>query len=183
MSISKLFQEFLIGQEDKIEKEVNVAGAVILKMNDEGTKSILLIRRSPSDHYPNHWEFPRGKCDKGDKNKLDECLKREVKEESGLDVDILEYINKYEYIADHGTRRSTQYNYLCKLKNPKQEVKLSKEHSEFKWVTNFGEVELLVSNNEIKRTIAKVLNLDSSIINYPTSKEVIGETQKRWNKK
>lgn len=177
----KLYQEFLMGQEDKIEKEVNVAGAVIIKINDEGTQSVLLIQRSHNDNWPDVFEFPRGKCDKHDENNVKECMKREVKEETGLDVEIIEYIDKYEYIADHGTRKSTQFNFLCKLTNPKQEIKLSKEHQDYRWVQSVGEVELMVPS-EMKKTISKVLNKDEQIVNYPETKQVIGETQKRWLK-
>jgi 8-oxo-dGTP pyrophosphatase MutT (NUDIX family) len=174
----KLFQEFLMGQEDKIKKEVNVAGAVIIKINNEGTQSVLLIQRSKTDNWGLIWEFPRGKCDKHDENNVKECMKREVKEETGLDVDIIEYIDKYEYIADHGTRKSTQFNFLCKLKDPKQKIKLSKEHQNYKWVQSVGEVELMVPP-EMKKTISKVLNQDEKIITYPKTKEVIGEHKKR----
>lgn len=174
----KLYQEFLIGQEDKIEKEVNVAGAIIIKPNDENTNSVLLIQRSHEDNWPDVWEFPRGKCDKHDENDVKECMKREVKEETGLDVDIIKYIDKYEYLADKGTRRSTQFNFLCKLSNPNQKIKLSKEHQNYKWVYSVGEVELLVPS-EMKKTISKVLNNDEKIITYPKTKMVIGENKKR----
>lgn len=178
----KLYQEFLIGQEDLVVKEVNVAGAVIIKNDDEGTQSVLLIQRSHDDHFPNIWECPRGKCDKGDKNKLEDCLKREVKEETGSDVEIIEFIDKYEYIADRGKRKSTQYNFLCRMKNPNQKIKLSFEHQDYRWITAVGEAELLVPS-EMKKTISKVLNQDERIIVYPKTKEVIGETQRRWKTK
>lgn len=170
----KLYQEFLIGQTDKVVKQVNVAGAVILKQNPEGTQSVLLIQRSTTDHWRLIFEFPRGKCDKGDENELKKCMKREVKEETGLDVDIVSYIDKYEYIADHGTRKSIQFNFLCKLVNPKQKIKLSKEHQSYKWVQSVGEIELLVPP-EMKKTISKVLNDEQKIVTYPKTKEVIGE--------
>jgi len=177
----KLFQEFLVGQEDTVKKEVNVSGAVIIKTNDEGRDSVLLIQRSSDDHFPLHWETPRGKCDKGDKYKLIQCLKREVKEETGLDIIPIKYINKFEYLADEGTRKSTQYNFLCKLKNPKQEIKLSKEHQDYKWISSVSESELLCLP-EIKKLISHVLNQDQQIVNYPKTKEVIEETQKKWKK-
>jgi 8-oxo-dGTP diphosphatase len=177
----KLYQEFLIGQDEKVTKEVSVTGAVILKKNEEGKNSVLLIQRAADDHWPLVWEFPRGKCDKGDKDKLHECLKREVKEETGLKIEIGDFINKYEYIADQGTRKSTQYNYFCKLNPPNQEIKLSKEHDDFKWVQSVGEIELLVPT-EMKKTISQVLNPDEAIVNYPNTKEVIEETQKKWIK-
>lgn len=168
-----------MGQEDKITKEVNVAGAIIIKPNDEFTNSVLLIQRAHEDNWPDVWEFPRGKCDKHDENDVKKCMQREVKEETGLNVDIIKYIDKYEYIADKGTRRSTQFNFLCKLKDPNQKIKLSKEHQDYKWIYSVGEAELLVPP-EMKKTISKVLNNDEKIIVYPKTKTVIGETKKRW---
>lgn len=178
----KLYREFLMGQDDLVEKEINVAGAVIIKNNEEGTQSVLLIQRSKKDNWPNVWEFPRGKCDKGDNDKLKDCLKREVKEETGLDVEIIEFIDKYEYIADRGKRKSTQFNFLCRMINPEQKVKLSFEHQSYRWITSVGEVELLVPS-EMKKTISKVLNQSEKIVIYPSGEEIIKETQQRWKKK
>lgn len=173
----KLYQEFLIGQEDNVIKEVNVSGAIILKMLPDGTKSILIIKRSSDDHWPGVEEFPRGKCHI--KENLEECLKREVKEETGLDIEIIEYIDKYEYLADGGKRKSIQYNFLCKMKNPNQEIKLSKEHSEYRWISTVGQIELIVPV-EMKKTISKVLNIDQQIVNYSKTDRVIKETQRTW---
>lgn len=174
----KKIQEFLIGQDKDVIKEVNVTGAVILKTGD-GSSSVLLIQRAHNDNWPDVWEYPRGKCDKGDSKNLNKCLKREVKEETGLDIDIIKYIDKYEYIADHGKRKSIQHNFLCRLTNPNQKIKLSKEHQDYKWVSSVGEVELLIPS-EMKKTISKVLNTDNQIVNYPETKEVINETQQKW---
>ena len=131
-------------------------------------------------YWPNVWEFPRGKENLGENN-IHATLKREVKEETGLDIYIIEFIDKYEYIADKGKRKSTQYNFLCKMKNPNQKIKLSFEHQDYRWITSVGEIELLVPS-EMKKTILKVLNQDEKIIVYPNSKEMIKETQQRWKK-
>lgn len=179
--MKKIYQEFLIGQDKSVVKEINVAGAVIINTDLDGNDHVLLIKRSPTDHWPNVWEFPRGKCEKKDKNDLEKCLKREVKEETGLDIKIIKYIDKYEYIADGGKRKSTQYNYLCKYIG-RSMIRLSKEHSDHKWVSSVGEVELLVPT-EMKKTISKVLNKDEQIVIYPKTKEVIEETIKNWRLK
>jgi len=152
-------------------KVVPVAGAVIMKKNDNGEDCILLIQRSKEDNWGMIWEFPRGKCDKGDADKLFKCLKREIKEETGLDVTPIKYIDKYEYIADNGKRRSIQYNFLCKMNNPDQKIKLSFEHDNYKWVSSFGVIELMVPP-EMKKTISKVLNIDDSIVNYSFDEEI-----------
>ena len=169
-----IINEKLIGQDKDVIKKVNVAGAVIKKTDEEGNDYVLLIQRDADDHWPLIWEFPRGKCDKGDSKDIEKCLQREVKEETGLDVEIIEYIDKYTYIADHGKRESTQYNYLCKAKNSEQKIKLSKEHQDYKWISSVGEAELLIPS-EMKKTISRAFNKDSSIVNYPKSKEVIEE--------
>lgn len=182
MKMFKTYLESLIGYDKDVVKEVRVAGAVILKPNEEETNSVLLIKRSSNDKYPNAWEFPRGRENPGEKDIL-KTLKREVKEETGLDVIPIKYINKFEYIADEGTRKSTQYNYLCRLKDQSQEIILSKEHDDYKWVHTFAEVELLTSWGEIKKTISYVLNPKEKIVVYPKTKEVIEETTKSWVKK
>src|SRR4030042_6070638 len=159
--------EFLIGQDVDVIKTIPVAGAVILRKNKElNVWEILLIRRTPQDRWPLHWEFPRGKCNSSDKN-LQDCLKREVKEEVGLNVDIIRFIDKFEYLADGGTRKSTQYNFLCTLKDDKQPVVLGlSEHDMFKWVSSMGEVELLTLP-DIKKTIVKALNVRKKLVDYP----------------
>lgn len=144
-------------------KLIDVAGAVILRKNKELTNEVLLIRRSPSDSWGLIWEFPRGKVEKGENIK--DGLRREVKEETGLSIKILEFIDKYEYIADKGTRKSTQYNYKCSLDPEDQEVKLSFEHDDYMWVSSVGQVELMVPS-EMKKTISKVLNPEEKIVNY-----------------
>ncbi len=149
-------------------KIVAVSGAIIVRKNSQNMWELLLIRRSPKDNWPFVWEFPRGKCTI-DKT-LNDCLMREVREETGLDVVLKKFIDKYEYLADdkEGKRKSIQFNFLCKMKNEKQKVNLSFEHDEFKWVSSVGQVELLVPS-EMKKTISKVLNVKEQIVTYPSN--------------
>jgi len=158
--------EQMIGVEDKIEKEIAVGCGVIIKEGENFEKMVLLIQRSEKDHWPLHWECPRGKCDKPIGEDIAHCVKREVKEETGLDVEPLGLIDTFEYIADKGTRKSVSYNIQCKLIDPNQKIKLSKEHRDYKWVTSMGEIELLV-NPDQKRTLIKVLNPEIRITDVP----------------
>ena len=142
--LKQFLKELLVSYNKDVEKEIDVAGAVIYRINlEEKIPEILMIKRAPDDNWPNVFEFPRGKCDRGPKEKIIDCLKREVREETGLKFKVISYLNKYTYVADKGKRRSTQYNYLCELDPPDQEVQLSKEHSEHKWITSKGQVDLL----------------------------------------
>ncbi len=54
--------------------------------------------------------------------------------------------------------------------NPKQEVKLSFEHDEFRWIKTVGEAELLV-RTEMKKSIAKVFNTNKMIVAYDMEKD------------
>jgi len=165
-NLDNILNEINISDKTKIKKTMNVAAGVIVRIGDNNRRNVLLIQRAADDHYPLMWEFPRGKCDKGKNEDLIHCLKREVKEETGLDVTPIEEIDIHEYLADGGTRKSICHNYLCMLKNPNQPVKLSKEHDSYKWVTELGEVELMVMPEQ-KKTLEKIFNTERSIVSYP----------------
>lgn len=169
--MSKLVTTYLeqIYDTTKVTKKVNVSGGIIFKEQRNEKPALLLIQRAVDDHWPLFWEFPRGKCDNGASEDLLKCMKREVKEETGLDVTPLKFIDKFQYTADKGTRLSTQFNFLCKLTNPEQEPKLSEEHQRYKWITTVGEAELMVLP-EMKKSIAKAFSLldpDGQIFNNP----------------
>ena len=158
--------------EKKIEKIIPVAAGIILRSTKEkGVDEVLLIRRAKDDHFPHQSEIPRGKCDQGDKNKLLDCLKREVKEETGLDIEPTEFVGKFSYIADEGKRKSTQYNYVCRMIDPTQEVKLSNEHDGYCWVKTVGEAQLHLMP-EVAKIIADVLNPKMKIYDYPENENV-----------
>ena len=160
--------EAVMGDEIKVKKKMNAAAGVIVRIGDNDRRNVLLIQRAADDHWPLHWEFPRGKCDKPVGENLLHCLKREVKEETGLDVTPIEKIDVHEYLADGGTRKTFCHNYLCMLKDPDQTVKLSKEHDSYKWITELGEVELMVMPEQ-KKTLEKIFNTERTITSTPGS--------------
>lgn len=171
--------ETIMADEVHVEKVINAAGGVIARSDDNNRINVLIIKRSENDHWPNVWEFPRGKCDKTPNEDLLKCLTREIKEETGLDVTPIEKIDVYEYLADGGKRKTFCHNYLCMLKDPNQEVKLSKEHDSFKWISEVGEVELMITNEQ-KKTLQKVLNTERSIVSYPEDSSKSVETVEEY---
>lgn len=170
-----------ISDRQNVKVHVNAAAAIIMRYDENNNKQILLIQRAPDDHWPHHYEFPRGKCDQGDENDTHSCVKREVKEETGLDIKVLALIDKFEYLADGGTRLTTCYNYLCKMVEPEQKIKLSNEHQDVKWISQVGEAEMLVMPEQ-KKTIEKVLNNDKPLVSYPDN-EFTKNNQMEENKK
>jgi 8-oxo-dGTP pyrophosphatase MutT (NUDIX family) len=150
---------------DKPEIFVKAAAGVIFKEEDD-RRFILLIQRAKDDHWPLHYEFPRGKCDKPVGEDILKCLKREVKEETGLDITPVKYIDKFTYLAERGKRKTTCYNFLCKMDDPNQKIKLSKEHGDYKWIGEVGEAANLVMPEQ-RETIEKALNIGRAISSEP----------------
>jgi len=161
-----LHLEAMISDEDKVEKVVTVAAGIIVREDELGKPTVLLIQRAADDHWPLHFEFPRGKCDKGDSKDPRKCALREIKEETGLDVEIEMFLGKFVYYADQGKRKSICYNYKCTMKNPNQKVKLSNEHDSYRWIMESGEAELMVHPDQ-RRFIDQILSPDNKIKNTP----------------
>jgi 8-oxo-dGTP diphosphatase len=90
----------------------------------------LIVKRSNKDKSaPNKWEIPGGGVERNE-GPL-EAMQREIMEECGINVNILQPIRAWEFMHDKKTR-VVGVTFLCKYKSG--EVKLSKEHSEFEWI-------------------------------------------------
>jgi bis(5'-nucleosidyl)-tetraphosphatase len=157
---------------DPVIEKRHVAAGVILRKTDGDVDEVLLIQRAKKDFWPHQWEFPKGHCEPGKDKHLRDCAVREIKEETGLDVKPGDLIDKYKYVRLEHNKKiiSICYNYKCRLLNPNQEVRLSKEHEAFKWVSEVGEVELMTTPEQ-KKTIQKVLNRERTIVSYPVHKK------------
>jgi 8-oxo-dGTP pyrophosphatase MutT (NUDIX family) len=144
---------------------VNAAAAVVYQKYDtQDNVRILLIQRSREDHWPLFYEFPRGKCDKEPNEDLIKCVKREVKEETGLDIDVEELLGKYEYLADKGNRHTTCHVYKARMTNDKQQVKLSNEHQRYMWIMEAGEAVNILLPDQVPFA-KKVLNPERQVQN------------------
>jgi 8-oxo-dGTP diphosphatase len=95
----------------------------------KGTKYFAVKRSSSTATYPNCWDFTGGKLEQGESPK--EGIKREVKEETNLDIAPLHPTFLFsEKLNNHYV---VFVVWKCKLLGGK--VKLSHEHTEQKWVT------------------------------------------------
>lgn len=83
-------------------------------------------------HRPGYWELPGGHVDKGETNK--EALKRELKEELNIDNYINHGVVDYE-IWYHGTDKYPICGIISLIQNDDEELEISSEHSQMKWVT------------------------------------------------
>jgi ADP-ribose pyrophosphatase YjhB (NUDIX family) len=122
-----------------------VVAAVIVK-----DKSILLLKRRKDEAFPGICKFPSGKRE-FDESSI-EALIREVKEETSLSIIVGKPIYVFEYIVKRPNEIQdvTQINFLSRLANPNQELRINKEeHEEARWFTK----EEIISLKEISEEV------------------------------
>lgn len=76
------------------------------------------------------WQIPGGGLEFGESIK--DCLHRELKEETGLDLKIVKLLPKIFHEV-RGNWHGIFICFLCKMLNPKQPVILNSEASEYDW--------------------------------------------------
>jgi 8-oxo-dGTP diphosphatase len=97
---------------------------------------ILLLKRTEKDsHEPGKWGVPGGGSKLGETP--EQTLKREIKEETNCKITWFKLFNKYEYIFEN-TPIEVIY-YYGKITG---DLKISNEHSQFKWF-HFSEIKNL----------------------------------------
>jgi 8-oxo-dGTP pyrophosphatase MutT (NUDIX family) len=113
----------------RIKKQV-VAGFVVYRRTQEGTKFLLLYRRG------NYWNFPKGHFEAGE-NDLETAL-RETEEETGLKKTELRIIPEFRAYERFSFKRENQVIhdtvilFLAETHNPKVTIS-PREHSGFAW--------------------------------------------------
>jgi len=91
--------------------------------------SILVLRRRKDDaHRPDQWDIPGGRLEPGENPFLG--LKREVREETGLDIEILLPLDVHHFMRDDG-QRITMIIFLCRPLT--SAIQISHEHQEYHW--------------------------------------------------
>ncbi len=100
-------------------------------VNKDG--KVLALRRDPNDaRRPNCWDLPGGNYEEGET--VDECIKREVREETSL---ILKSVRPV-YLASNFGKTYQGVNVIAVAQTSSDwegDVKLSNEHTEYRWVT------------------------------------------------
>lgn len=91
---------------------------------------LLIIKRADDEiHEPGIWELPGGRLYPGEDPR--DGLKRETKEETGLEVEVKNPLNVQHFQRDDG-QWITMIIFLCEPQN--KDTSISKEHSESEWV-------------------------------------------------
>ena len=103
------------------------AGAVVFTEKGETVRYLLL-------HYPaGHWDFPKGHVEDGESDV--EAALREVKEETGLDVEIIfGFREVIDYVYSKGNVMSHKTVVFFLARAETDIVRLSSEHTGYAWL-------------------------------------------------
>lgn len=83
-------------------------GAVVISKNSNGETCVLIVRRG-REPMRGQWSLPGGVLELGET--LAEGVQREIKEETGLEVEVLDHIETFDRIVrDEGGR--VRYHYI-----------------------------------------------------------------------
>lgn len=138
-------------------QKIVLAGIVF---NKQG-KILILQRNANEDIYPEMWELPSGKREFFESSY--DSLVREIKEEAGLDVTVIQPCSVFEYKIEkpNEIRDSTQINFV--VTSDSSEAKLSMEHQEFAWITD-GEIDKYNMSDETRKAIREAFNLYPKVL-------------------
>ena len=113
-----------------MDNKKHIVAITALIKNLNGDKFLILKRSENEIAYPSKWSFTGGKLEKGEN--ILQTLKREIKEEVGLDIeDYKEYLKDYTFIRPDG-HNVIGFAFLVKAKN--ENVLLGEDFQDFKWV-------------------------------------------------
>ena len=110
------------------------AGAIIFLRNRGIIKYLLLHYPSAARRAKDYWDFPKGHIEKGEK--IEETVKREVAEETGLnDIGIVEGFKEWiKYFFKFEEKNIFKIVTFLLAETKTTEVKISGEHIGYKWL-------------------------------------------------
>ena len=132
-------------------RQIRVVGAML--QNDAGR--YLITQRPPKATLPLLWEFPGGRVEEGETD--EQALAREIREEMGVDVEVLEQALHTHH--DYPTYDIDFRVYRCRLISPESAIQHLRVH-DHRWVT-LDEISKYQFPDADAKTLAKLLGLEA----------------------
>lgn len=101
-------------------------GAFII--NDQNELLLQQRNKSPEKEY---WSIPGGKVEMFET--FDQAVKREVKEETGVDIEVIELLGICDHIVPNEKVHWVSPAYLCKITKGEPTIMEPKKHIDMKW--------------------------------------------------
>jgi len=137
---------------------VPVTAGIIIK-----DKKVLVVQRKPASSRGLLWEFPGGKIEEGEAPR--QCLKREINEELGIEVDVGE---RFEIVYhQYEDMRILLLSYLCQLVRGDP---LAMDCHMFKWITVKGLRDLPMTEADIP--LRNAICIDGGLFQSPPMRRV-----------
>lgn len=141
----KCITEFLQNFNESTDRRVSSKGIIISPNN-----KILIVRIQTGCHAEGVWDLPGGGVE--DNESLVDCLKREIKEETNLDLDPksikkLSITQNFDIPEDGVHAKWNYYRARCTnlnvVLNPAKWLNGQPEHSEYMWLDSISELNKL----------------------------------------
>lgn len=128
---------------------VKVTAAVI-----EKDGKILIAKRKEGGRLASKWEFPGGKLEEGETPK--ECLRRELREEFGIDTRIKDFICSSEHEYSYGSIELLAY----RADHLSGEFRLN-DHEEIRWIkpNEFDEYDFAEADLPVVCKLKEIFNI------------------------
>lgn len=130
-----------------------VTADCVVFCNDSDGLSVLLIERA-NEPFKGCWAFPGGFMDM--EENAEDCAKRELKEETGMEVQSLEYLGTFSEVNRDPRGRTITIAYYAVVE--KSEVVGADDASQARWFPIDSIPSLAFDHEEILRAALKLLN-------------------------
>ncbi|MFB6265592.1 MAG: NUDIX domain-containing protein [Candidatus Nanohaloarchaea archaeon] len=116
-----------------------------------GDGRVLLLKRSADEtHLQGLWDVPGGSVDHDEHPR--EAVKREVREEAGIEINVLEPARTWSYTRGDGEHR-VGIHYLCTPDS--EDVSPGEEHTDFRWA-GFQDLEEVEMYEDMRRNVEAI---------------------------
>ncbi len=120
---------------------------------------VLIVRRSKNESFlAGYYELPGGKREPLET--LENCVIREVSEETGLIVTISKIFSTFDYVRENekAIKDSTQINFVVDTVDTDPIIQLSEEHDDYKWIDS-SEIDKYLISEQTRNTLNKFFKL------------------------